>query len=225
MLDMIWQWLKEIWESLMAFFSAPTRAKTPLNGLGGLKPQIKTKEKPPLDDTDYEFLFFNLLEGMAQGWPAPRVARFFEVMEERGEPELWIPWLQRFGEKLMAAKSPNYEMAERMIRFGEKTRFLPALQELGQVAYNIGSELLGRNNSNVIWEYDGPDSPASPIISDEQEVETVTFDQFFIMLQQDSNLLNYYAEQLGIETDDPQVIITALMQQLIDDQANSDAHN
>jgi hypothetical protein len=35
---------------------------------------------PPLTDTDYEFLFTQLLERVAHGWQQARVLRFFEKL-------------------------------------------------------------------------------------------------------------------------------------------------
>jgi hypothetical protein len=50
-------------------------------------------------------------------------------------------------------------------------------------------------------------------LPEEGEYQSITLDQLFVLLQEDENLRNQISEQLGIETDDPQVIIQALLNQ------------
>jgi hypothetical protein len=45
------------------------------------------------------------------------------------------------------------------------------------------------------------------------EFQTITLDQLFTLMQQDGNLRQMVAQQVGIETDDPDVIIQALIAQ------------
>jgi hypothetical protein len=45
-------------------------------------------------------------------------------------------------------------------------------------------------------------------------METITLDELLERLQQDANLVQVVAQQLGIETTDPQVIIQALIRHL-----------
>ena len=45
------------------------------------------------------------------------------------------------------------------------------------------------------------------------ELQTVTVEQLSVMLQHDENLRPQVAQQLGIETNDPQIIIQALLNQ------------
>ena len=46
-----------------------------------------------------------------------------------------------------------------------------------------------------------------------EEYQTITLEELIELMQQDVNLRSQIAEQLGIETDDPQVIVQALVNQ------------
>ena len=208
MLRRIWQWLKSLWEKFLGLFSQPqidaSETKSPSESL------------PPLTDTDYDFLFAQLLEGVAQGWQPEKLQRFFDELGERGKAEVWQEWLQRFGERLLASPQPNDELAQRMVRFASLTRSLPFLESLGNLANNIGTELLSRDNSGAIWEYDGPDSNFSPppqaSLGENQENEDL--ENLVVKLQENPNLLATVAQQLGIQTSDPRVVIQAMVSEL-----------
>ncbi len=116
-----------------------------------------------LTDGDYEFLFNQLLEGVAHGWHQVRIVKFFQKLEERGEPELWTAWLKRFSQKLPA--SPNViqrQLGARMIRLAELTQSHAKLQEIGQVSNEIGRKLFFGDIAEIIWEYDGLDIVSLP---------------------------------------------------------------
>ncbi|NEQ34985.1 MAG: tetratricopeptide repeat protein [Okeania sp. SIO3I5] len=204
----IWQWLKNLWEKFLGLFSQP---QTNLS-----ETQPLSQSLPPLTDTDYDFLFGQLLEGIAQGWSPERVKIFFDDLGDRGKPELWQEWLQRFGERLLASPKPNDELAQRMVRFAGLTRSLPSLESLGTLANNIGSELLSRDNSGAIWEYDGPDGGVSPSpqpsLGENQENEAL--ENLVVKLQENPNLLATVAQQLGVQTSDPRVVIQKMVSQL-----------
>ncbi|MHC5831678.1 MAG: hypothetical protein ACYT04_90840, partial [Nostoc sp.] len=87
-----------------------------------------------------------------------------------------------------------------------------------------------RNQGEPIWEYEGPDAlsttlpsePTAPILESadqpenlpEGESQTVTLEELFVMLQEDKNLRQQIAEQLAVETDDPQLLVQELISQL-----------
>jgi len=202
------QWLKNLLQRLFGKASALTNEDT-----------VPKQPAPPLTDTDLEFLFTELLEGVHQARGRDWVQKWLSNVEHRISPERWLEWLQRFGERLLALKTPNNELASRLVALGELE-----IGAIGQLAYNIGMELLTRHQSEPIWEYEGPDllvediPPETDDISHESspegEYETVTLDELLIMLQQDENLRQQIIQQLDIETDDPQVIVAALMKQL-----------
>jgi len=135
--------LKQIWQRLLRWFKrwfGVDRRRNPTS------PTIHYKPPPSLTDTDYEFLFIELLEGVAHGWQQARVLRFFEVLSERGKQELWIAWLRRFGERLLDSSVPNNELAARMVQLGEL-----GCGEITDIAYEIGMQLLTKP-TETYWE-------------------------------------------------------------------------
>ncbi|QLE55186.1 hypothetical protein [Nostoc sp. TCL26-01] len=185
------------------------------------KTSVNVPKEPaaPLTDTDLEFLFTELLEGVHQARGQAWAVKWLKNIEHRVTTAQWIDWLSRFGERLVAAPTPNNELASRLVQLGEL-----GIEELSDVAYDIGMQVLTRNQGEPIWEYDGPDADSTNIsyfgenistseAAPEGDYQTVTLDQLFVMLQQDENLRQQIAEQLAIETDDPQVIVETLMNQ------------
>jgi tetratricopeptide (TPR) repeat protein len=114
----------------------------------------------PLTDTDYEFLFDQLLEGIAHGWHRERIAKFFQQLGERGRQEQWLAWLNRYSTKILTL-SHGYEqqLAVRMMRLGELTQSTPSVKQIGRVAYEIGRQLFYGKDGTFVWEYDGLDLP------------------------------------------------------------------
>ncbi len=219
MLKRLIQWLKDFFQAL--FGSKRTTTKASAN--------LPQQPPPPLSDTDLEFLFTELLEGVHQARGQAWALKWLHNIEHRVSTERWIEWLQRLGEKLLASSAPNNELAARMVQLGELE-----VGEVGEVAYNIGMQLLTRNEPEPIWEYAGPDVAstnglshlANEPIADEpgEEVtqvedsadgdfQTITLDQLYELMQNDENLRHLVAQQVGIETDDPEVIIQALVNQ------------
>jgi tetratricopeptide (TPR) repeat protein len=229
MLTRIWQWLKGLFQRL--FGGTTPKSDSLRDGFASRLSDRGREEQPapkPLEDSDYEYLFRQLLEGVAHSWQQDRILRWFEQLKGRITYAQWVAWLRRFGERVLASSAPNDELARRLVLLGEMTFSIPSLQEIGEVAYDIGSQLLSREPSGVIWEYDGPDADrasappplAPPYQGEEQnqqeaaEVETITLDELFMRLQQDPSLLQLISQQLGIETNDPQVIIQEVINQL-----------
>ncbi|MGL5510095.1 MAG: hypothetical protein ACRC2J_10260 [Microcoleaceae cyanobacterium] len=219
MLKKFWRWLQNLFTSLFG---------------SGQKKKVAVENLPPLSDTDYEILFSQLLEGVAQGWLSDRVQIFFEKLGSRGEPEEWVPWLNRFGEKVLANPNPNNELATRMILFGQQAQSLRRINKMGDVAHDLGMQILTRGNPADIWEYAGPDDGATINTIDaatnvtntdlpdgevllenpQPEGQYLTWDELLEKLQTDPNLLASLAQQLGLTTDDPQVIISELVKRL-----------
>jgi len=203
----ICEWLK----SLFAPSNNPIRATS----YASTQPDTPTPK--PLGDADYEYLFMQLLEGVTHGWQQQRVKRFFETLGERGNPELWIAWLRRFGERSLASGAANSELAARMVQLGQL-----GVGEIGDTAYEIGMQLLSRMQGEPVWEYEGPDVDFTTANNEEGEIdtrpsapemETLTLDELLVRLQEDPSLVEQIASQLQIETTDPQVIIQALVNQ------------
>ncbi|MBD2529433.1 hypothetical protein H6G97_07555 [Nostoc flagelliforme FACHB-838] len=214
MLKRLFQWLKKLFQSL--FGGKQTASKSRGN--------VQKEPAPPLSDTDLEFLFNELLEGVHQARGEAWAQKWLHNIEHRIPTERWVEWLGRFGDKLLASPTPNNEMAARLVQLGELS-----IGEIGDVAYSIGMQLLTRNQGEPIWEYEGPDAFSTSLPSEmdslsesadapenppEGEYQTVTLEELFVMLQEDENLRQQIAQQLAVETDDPQVLVQALISQL-----------
>ncbi|WP_242051293.1 hypothetical protein [Nostoc spongiaeforme] len=213
MLKRLIRWLKNLFQSLFGGKSTPKTADV----------NVSQEPAPPLSDTDLEFLFTELLEGVHQARGQAWAIKWLHNIEHRVSTERWLEWLHRFGERLLAAPTPNNELAARLVQLGDL-----GVGELGDEAYEIGMQLLTRNSGETIWEYDGPDafSNNSPSEDDqilqtettddsasEADYQTVTLEQLFSMMQEDENLRQQISQQLGIESDDAEVIIKELVHQ------------
>ncbi|BAZ42217.1 hypothetical protein NIES4101_81850 [Calothrix sp. NIES-4101] len=216
------QWLKDVFQSLFGVKSTPTT----------ISANVQQQVAPPLNDTDLEFLFSELLEGVNQARGHAWALKWLHNIEHRVSTERWLGWLRGFGDKLMASTAPNNELASRLIQLGELD-----VGEVGDLAYDIGMSLITRNQQEPIWEYSGPDTvsntPVNSAISPETNSEfiqvatseataeanpdgdfqTITLDQLYELMQQDDNLRQIVAQQVGIESDSPEDIIQALVDQ------------
>lgn len=179
---------------------------------------------PPLNDTDLEFLFAELLQGVHQARGEAWAQKWLDNIEHRVPQQRWVEWLRKFGDKLLAAPTPNNELASRLVQLGEL-----GVGEVSNVAYDIGMRLLTRNQAEPIWEYEGPDAQVEPALGEESlvqtaqaeqaetdaegEYQTITLEELMELMQDDVNLRAQIAQQLGIETDDPEVIVQALVNQ------------
>ncbi|MEM6753070.1 MAG: hypothetical protein AAF630_08895, partial [Cyanobacteria bacterium P01_C01_bin.38] len=158
-------------------------------------------------------------EAWAQKW--------LDNIEHRVPQQRWVEWLKKFGDKLLAAPTPNNELASRLVQLGEL-----GVGEVSNVAYDIGMRLLTRNQAEPIWEYEGPDAQVESAVGEESlvqteqveqveqaegdaegEYQTITLEELMDLMQDDGNLRAQIAQQLGIETDDPEVIVQALVNQ------------
>ncbi len=95
---------------------------------------------PKLTNSDLEFLFTQLLEGVYQARGQEWALKYLQRMEHRIDKQRWLEWLDGFGDRLLASPSPNAELASRLIQLGELD-----IGEMGEVAYDIGITLMTRN--------------------------------------------------------------------------------
>ena len=212
MVKRIWQWLKNLFRKI---FGAKPEESPTITDTATLK---------PLEDPDYEFFFRQLLEGISHGWQPPRIVKFFDGMKDRVSNAQWVGWLHRFGEKVSASRAQNLELGRRMVQLGEIAQSIPSIQDIGDAAYRIGQQVLTRDHSGVVWEYEGPDAnprtppptfPGAELSSEDiPEDEVITVEELFARLEDNPDLVKLIAEQFGIETNDPQVIIDAVVKQL-----------
>ncbi|MDY6783427.1 MAG: tetratricopeptide repeat protein, partial [Cyanobacteriota bacterium] len=145
--------MKNIWQSL--FKSQPSESAP--------EPREAPKPYKPLSDADYEYLFDQLLEGIAYGWQPGRIQRFFETLGDRSEKEAWLSWLERYELRVMTAPASNAALRERLIKLGEQCQSLSetsTARKVGDRARDLGMRLQARGTLNPIWEYSGPDATA-----------------------------------------------------------------
>ncbi|MDB9311630.1 tetratricopeptide repeat protein [Spirulina sp. CS-785/01] len=162
---------------MLQWFKNLSQQLNPQNNMNPVTTDTETEsvesgdEEQQLTDKDREFLFNQLLEGIAHGWQPLRVERFFEALEHRGSKEQWVEWLQRYGAKLLAASNPDEELAKQMIALGEVTRSSVALQKVGDTASGIGRLLLAKvkKEDSDTWEYEPPPTPAYPPVESEND--------------------------------------------------------
>ncbi len=219
MLRRIWQWIVSLFQGLVG---GRQNSKVP---------PIHKQPLKPLDQADYEYLFMQMLEGVAHGWQQARVLKFFDALKDRITTEQWIVWLRGFGERLLASPVPNNQLAARMVHVGELR-----CGEIGEVAQEIGMQLLMRNpphqevakeigeqdasfavqDLHPVYEYEEVESRDETVPQDSQgtpEVKQVTLEELLVLLEQDGNLVQQLAQQLQIETTDPQLIVQTLINQ------------
>ncbi len=216
MLKRLIQWLKKFFQGLFG-----TKQKNSAQKYSSL-----SSTAPPLNDTDLEFLFTELLEGVHQARGQAWAQKWLQNIEHRVPEQRWLEWLKQFGDKLLDAPTPNNELASRLVQLGEL-----GVGDISNLAYDVGMRLLTRNQVEPIWEYSGPDAaiedtggvaqqdfiqqgqPEQALNNTEGEYQTITLEELMDLMQQDVNLRSQIAEQLGIETDDPEAIIQELINQ------------
>ncbi len=233
--------LKKIWQSFMRWFRKLSKP-----GASRSVARVSTAELLPLDDTDREYLFMQLLEGVAHGWQQPRAIGFFNKIRQRVRKSEWLEWLDRFGNNLIQSPVPNYELAGRMVQLGELD-----CGEIGDLAGSYGAKLLNRQAEEFgdllpIMEFDTlgagsaspfeqfPEIPEELLIdndpmdstpsqsfasySDDEnapsETREISLEEFSAMLHKDPSLVAELAEQFGVETTDPQEIISIVIAQM-----------
>lgn len=117
--------------------------------------QQLAREFEPLTEEEREALFNQLLQQVGRGREA--TVQFLKDVQGRATGEQWAQWLRGYGERLLAEKTPNYQLAVGLLELGEQLDSLP-FRELAEVASQIGSELQVMEANLQIWEYNGPDS-------------------------------------------------------------------
>ena len=218
--------LKRFWQWIQQFFAQVFGSSSPLGR------DDKNASQQPLSDTEYEFLFSQLLDGVAHGWHEGRILKYFEDLGERGKAKLWVAWLERFGEKAASSAAPNLQLAARMMRLGELAQSFQKIEPIGKTAYEIGRKLYSKEASSAVWEYAGPDTRVTDVVrreiktptleesleknpppapSQPAQTETLTIEELTVRLQQDPELAKQVSQQLGVDSTDPQTLVDALI--------------
>jgi hypothetical protein len=178
--------------------------------------QVPKAVVPPLTDTDLEFLFTELLEGVHQIKGQTWAQKWLHNLEHRVSTQQWLEWLNRFGDRLLASSKPHNELAARLVQLGEL-----GVGEISNLSYDIGMKVLTGNPGEPVWEYEGPDAVENNLLIPanteenlpEGEYKTVSLDELLMMLQQDEALCEQISQQLGVETNNPEEIIQVLVSQ------------
>jgi hypothetical protein len=143
---------EKIWRSLVKWFRKSFGLQ-----IGRKRDLAAIEALPPLDDVDREYLFMQLLEGVAHGWQQPRAIGFFNKIRHRVRKSDWLEWLDRFGSNLLDSPAPNYELAGRMVQLGQLD-----CGDIGDKAAEYGSRLLNFHQEELpmdllpIIEFDSP---------------------------------------------------------------------
>lgn len=213
MMKKIQQWLKFSPDNIKAYNPLESDNDHQL----AVETQLSHNSEKSVKDTDLEFLFHQLLEGVANGWQENRIEPFFEKLDPKFTIEIWLDWLKRYRVKLLSSPAPHNHFAARMIILGEKTASLPFLRAIGDLSYEIGKELLNRAENNPLAEsllhHIDNDSQDSNVTEDDENSDSISLGDVLLLLQNDPDFAEDTARQLGINTVDPGIIMEKIVQE------------
>lgn len=206
-----------IWQKIVEFFQRLFGRRGSIRSKSSIKAIQKQIQPPkPLENSDYEFLFMQLLEGIAHGWQQSKVEKFFAELDDRTTEAQWVQWIRGFGQRLLASPAPNQELALRMLALGDM-----GYGEISDTASEIGLELLQKQEKPIIQTPPNPATSNLFLALDEAgnfdvQPQTISLEQLWELLQQDPELVQQMAALLQINTDNPEEIIRVLMNQSSD---------
>ncbi|MGY6528743.1 MAG: tetratricopeptide repeat protein [Cyanobacterium sp.] len=164
-----------------------------------------SQEKHFTDDKTLEYLFNQLLEGVAKGWTENRIEKFFQNLEPKKiTVDSWLIWLQKYGEDLVNSFAPHYTIASRMVILGEKTSSLPFYRPVGDLAHEFGNEILARKDGIQL-------EPIKSNGDEDESSEVSSLADLLKLLQDDENFARKTARKLGLKNHDPGAIIEKLV--------------
>ena len=110
---------------------------------------LEPKVVPQIKDTDLEFLFHQLLEGVVNGWQENRIAQFLQKLEPKIPLEKWLEWLQSYRTRLLSSPSPHTQLVVKMQILGKlaSTASIPLVRAIADAVDKISQELLNRRDS------------------------------------------------------------------------------
>jgi hypothetical protein len=100
---------------------------------------VAIADLPALNAADYEYLFVQILEGVAHGWQQPRVVKFFAKLKHRIPKAQWLAWLETYGNQILESANPSEDLARRMIQLGELD-----CGEITELSGEYGQRILGK---------------------------------------------------------------------------------
>ena len=235
MVTKIWKWLKRIWFTLLKYIQGKNNhvLVSEQNHLISISDDgDNSQQYHSLKDQDLAFLFHQLLEGVANGWQVNQVEQFFQRLVPRVTIEIWLEWLQKYRSQLLTSPSANYQSAARMITLGEVTASLPFLRPVGDLAYEIGEELLNHSDNNPLVDSlrpslqtteenstpktqsngdDNQDKISSDQINSEVE-QASSLGEVLHLLQNNPDLAEATANKLGLNKSNPGTIVEKLLE-------------
>jgi hypothetical protein len=175
---------EKIWRSLVKWFRKSFGLQ-----IGRKRDLAAIEALPPLDDVDREYLFMQLLEGVAHGWQQPRAIGFFNKIRHRVRKSDWLEWLDRFGSNLLDSPAPNYELAGRMVQLGQLD-----CGDIGDKAAEYGSRLLNFHQEELamdllpIIEFD---SPMGEYLDDDDRFDEEPVETGYVDLSENGQIRSY----------------------------------
>jgi len=205
MIRKLWQWVKGSEDTILE-----DQEEEIAKDDGELTEKNRLKSQLAVKDETLEYLFNQLLEGVSKGWTENRVEQFFQTLEPKITVERWLKWLHRYHDKLIKSYAPNYHLASRMIILGELTASLPFVRPIGDLAYEVGQEVLHRTDGNL--EIKSLSQDAEGNSEDESGESLTSLADVLSLLQKDEQFAQEMAQKLGLNTTDPGIIMERLIE-------------
>lgn len=144
---------------MLKWFSKQKTAESSVNNQSQEKEDVpEVSDSSHLTDADYDFLFNQLLDGVAHGWNQFKIIKFFQNLGPRGEEAHWVAWLEKLSAKIPDATNDSQRrLGAIMLRLAEVTQSAAELSQLSAVSAQMGKKLFFGKVANLIWEYDGVD--------------------------------------------------------------------
>ena len=170
-----------------------------------------------LTDADYEFLFNQLLDGVAHGWNQLKVIKFFQNLGTRGEEAHWVAWLEKFSTKIPDVPNDSQRrLGAIILRLAEVTQSAAELSQLSAISTQIGKKLFFGKIANLIWEYDGLDlvSPATPTEDYQIEEDATSISETI-----SESIIEDSLETDNLESEPSEPIATATLESAIEESS------
>ncbi len=204
MIKKLWQWVKGSEDSILGDQEQEIPEDYPNSSR-----DKKTPSNSYVKEENLEYLFSQLLEGVSKGWTENRIEQFFQALEPKITIEIWLKWLHKYRHKLLNSHAPNYHLASRMIILGELTATLPFLRPVGDLAYEVGQEILHRTDGDLEIESLSPDSEKDAQGNSPQPLTSLA--DILELLQKNTQFAEEMAQKLGLKTTDPGIIMEKLI--------------
>ncbi|WP_159789898.1 tetratricopeptide repeat protein [Sodalinema gerasimenkoae] len=153
--------LRRIVQGIINFFRGLFGTKAPQ--------EPATPPQSPLSDSEFEYYFLQLLDGVSQGWTGVKVERFFQMLGDRASDEHWIAWLHHFDEARQLDGRPQGELGQQLVALSQVSS-----RHLATLAGEIGRKLCDQAGVSTSAPTPapppttGPEPVSEPPVSDSQ---------------------------------------------------------